>query len=251
MSDSQARIAVITPYCGESIEVLRQCHDSVLAQEQHGVQADHFLVADGRANKAVDGWQAHHIVLPHAHADNGNTPRAVGSVVAETEGYEFIAYLDADNWFHPEHLRSLLDLREATKVPVTCAWRTFHRLDGMVMEISEADENSFQHVDTSCYLIHRSAFACTSCWYRMPKPLSPLCDRIFFRALKNSRWGMAFTGRRTVAFRSQYENHYRAIGQEPPPNAKTDRDLAPCVEYLRSVSGINETVEKLGFWPSS
>lgn len=85
-------------------------------------------------------------------------------------------------------------------MPVTCAWRTFHRLDGTAMEISEIDENAFQHVDTSCYLIHRSAFACTSCWHRMPK---------------------------------------------------TDRDLAPCRDYLGSAGGISETVEKLGFWPGA
>jgi glycosyltransferase involved in cell wall biosynthesis len=33
------RIAVVTPYYKEPLEWLRQCHDSVLAQE---VPADHF-----------------------------------------------------------------------------------------------------------------------------------------------------------------------------------------------------------------
>ena len=57
--------------------------------------------------------------------------------------------------------------------------------------------------------------------------------------------------RRTVAFRSRYQKHYRAAGQEPPANAKSDSDFESCKQYLSSVSGIHETVDKLGFWPWS
>src|SRR5271170_4341899 len=99
------RIAVITPYYKEPLAMLRHCHESVLAQD---VGADHFLIADGFPS--VDFTDAHvkHIALPHAHSDNGNTPRGVGSLLADAEGYDFIAFLDADNWFHPGHLSSLI-----------------------------------------------------------------------------------------------------------------------------------------------
>ena len=138
---------------------------------------------------------------------------------------------------------------EATRAPVVCAWRAFYRLDGIPLNISEADENACQHVDTSCYLLHRSAFGCLPCWSSMPRQLSPICDRVFLKALLDKRYQIAFTRQRTVAFRSQYEKHYRAAGLEPPPGSKSDRIFEPCKAYLTSVGGIHDTVERLGFWP--
>lgn len=242
------KIAVVTPYHQEPIEWLRQCHESVLAQ--HDVQADHILVADGFARNEIDSWPtSQHVRLPCAHADNGNTPRAVGSVLARTQGYDFIAYLDADNWFHPEHLTSLLALWQQTGVPVCCAWRTFHRPDGSAMDISEEEESRMVHVDTSAYLIHRRAFEALSVWAAMPKPLAPVCDRVFFKALRHRRYAMAFSQRRTVAFRSLYEQHYQALREVPPPGAKGAEVFKACWDFLASADGISESVEQLGFWP--
>ncbi len=240
-----ARIAVITPYCGEPTSMLAQCHHSVLAQS---VAADHWLVADGRPDPAVAGWQARHVALPEPHGDNGNTPRAVGSVLAQAGGYEFIAYLDADNWFEPGHLASLLALIEEGRVPVACAWRSFHRLDGTPMAITETEEDQLAHVDTSAYLIHRRAFALLDCWHRMPRQLSPICDRVFFRALQHQRWGFGFTRERSVGFRSRYASHYQTLGLPPPPDAKTDTTFEPCRAFVRSAAGIREMVDRLGFW---
>jgi glycosyltransferase involved in cell wall biosynthesis len=96
------KIAVITPYYKESIEFLRQCHKSVINQD---ISTDHclthFFIADGFPNEEVMKWNIKHITLPQAHSDNGNTPRGIGSILADVEGYDFIAYLDADNWFYP------------------------------------------------------------------------------------------------------------------------------------------------------
>ena len=60
---------------------------------------------------------------------------------------------------------------------------------------------------------------------------------------------MAFSRERTVAFRSQYETHYRWAGEEPPAGAKQFADVQSCYEYLRSVSGVTQCVERLGFYP--
>ena len=109
------KIAVITPYYKESTEVLHQCHQSVLTQN---VSADHFFVSDGFPNVELMKWNIKHISLPQSHTDFGNTPRGIGSLVANIEGYDFIAYLDADNWFHSNHLSSLLNLHEETKADI-------------------------------------------------------------------------------------------------------------------------------------
>ena len=95
------KIAVITPYFKEPLEVLRQCFESVQAQ---GVRADHFFIADGHPRPELELWGVKHVVLPQAHANNGDTPRGIGGLLAEAEGYDFVAYLDADNWFQPNQI---------------------------------------------------------------------------------------------------------------------------------------------------
>ena len=239
------KIAVITPYYKESIEFLRQCHQSVLAQN---VSADHFFVADGFPNEEVMKWNIKHITLPQTHADYGDAPRGIGSVLADVEGYDFIAYLDADNWFHPNHLSSLLNLYEETKADVCTSFRSFHTLEGIEMLVSEINENTLDHVDTSCFLLHRNTFDALYIWLKMPKILSPVCDRFFLAGLRHYKYKFASTKRKTVAFRSQYKVHYLAVNMEPPPNYKENTEKIP-LDWLLTLDGMKETVARLGFVP--
>jgi hypothetical protein len=242
------RIAVVTPYHREPIALLEQGHRSVLRQD---VAADHILVADGHAVDAIDGWTASHVRLPREHGDNGNTPRGLGSLLAEREGYDFVAYLDADNWFHDGHLRALLDLWEQRRVPVCASLRTFHHFDGTPLAIREPEEEQLRHIDTSCLLIHRSGFRALPAWLDMPGALSPICDRVFFAALRHHRLGIALSGQRTVAFRSRYRAHYEAVGAAVPPDAKGPEEVAQSFAWLATGAGVSECVARLGFWPST
>ena len=251
-SARRPRIAVITPYYKETLDVLRQGYESVLNQDVEA-DVDHFYVADGFPNSAINLWKAYNIALPVAHGDNGSTPRAVGALLAEAGRYDFISFLDADNWFHKSHLSSLIRLHEASKACVCCSWRTFHRLDGTEMKIQEVDEQTFQHVDTSCFFIHRSAFVLNSVWSQMPSELSPISDRVFLAAARHKLGNkVAFSKQATVAFRTDYPVHYKSVNETPPPSglakpAKIDW----AVGYLRSVNGVTKCVAQLGFWPGT
>jgi glycosyltransferase involved in cell wall biosynthesis len=241
------RVAVITPYYKEAEEVLLQCNASVASQS---AECMHFLIADGFPAPAFEsGSDIRHIKLPVANADNGNTPRGVGTLVALAEDYDFIAYLDADNWFQPNHIESLLKLHADTGAPVLCARRSYHRMDGSPFGFTEDREDQHKHVDTSCFLIHRSCASSLMIWSRIPKPLSPLCDRIFFLKLAQDRFRMAFSDQRTVAFRSQYVSHYMRVGEQPPEGAKGDI-FTPSFQYLLTEAGVREAVEALGFYPA-
>lgn len=242
------RVAVITPYHREPVETLAQCHRSVAAQ---GVAADHFMIADGHPLACIDDWAVSHVRLPRAHADNGNTPRGLGSLLASSEGYDFIAYLDADNWYHDGHLNSLLALWEQRRTPVCASLRTFHDAAGDELATSERDENALRHVDTSCLLIHRSGFEALPVWLAMPKMLSPICDRVFLAGLQHRRLAIASTGARTVAFRSQYRAHYLAAGRPVPDDAKDADFMTPALAYLATGEGVGACVAALGFWPLS
>lgn len=239
------KIAVVTPYYKESTTVLHQCHQSVLTQS---VSSDHFFVSDGFPNSELMKWNIKHTILPYAHDDYGNTPRGLGSILADIGGYDFIAYLDADNWFHPSHLSSLLNLYNESGANVCASFRTFHSLDGTELPIQERDELSLKHVDTSCFFLHRSAFDSLDIWLKTPKVLSPIGDRIFFAGLKNQKHKFAFTKQKTVAFRSQYKAHYLAANIKPPPNAKENVGTE-AYKWLSTINGIKEVVARLGYIP--
>lgn len=240
------RIAVVTPYHRESDEVLRQCRDSVLAQTY---PCDHIVVADGHPNPMFDGGgRTLHVTLPRAHGDNGNTPRGVGSLLADAGGYDAVAYLDADNWFAPDHLAGLVATHERFNTPVVGCKRALHTLDGAPIALTEDDEEAGRHVDTSCFLIFRPAFRVFRAW-SMPKELGPLCDRVFFQAVLHERFAISLLDRRSVAFRTQYATHYRHAGLPVPAGAKAGEDAAAAHAYLNDRANVNAIVQRIGFYP--
>ena len=124
------RVAVITPYYKEPNELLEQCRASVLDQT---VACDQVFVADGFPNAVVGGWHAKHFILPNAHGDAGNMGRVIGSLSAFAQGYDAVAFLDADNWYRPDHIQRLLELHRRTGAAVCTSRRSMHRADGSYM----------------------------------------------------------------------------------------------------------------------
>jgi glycosyltransferase involved in cell wall biosynthesis len=240
------KIAVITPYYKEPTEMLRACHESVLSQ---GVAADHFMVADGHPNDAVATWPVQHVALNKGHADNGNTPRGMGGLLAQNQGYDFVTYLDADNWYHPGHLQAMLDCHAQTQADVCCSSRTYHHHNGTQLAVTEADEEAMLHVDTSCFFIHRRAFKLLGAWVHMPKPLSPIGDRVMLALMRHERYQLAFTKQRSVAFRSQYAAHYGQGTESPVIALKDFSEVQPSYTWLMTDDGVASCVSRMGFWP--
>jgi glycosyltransferase involved in cell wall biosynthesis len=225
-----AHYAIITPYYKEERRVLERCIDSVRKQS---FRADHFLVADGFPQDWIDTAGVRHLKLDRNHADNGNTPRGVGALLAVAEGYSAIGLLDADNWFSPDHVEACLGA--ASKAPSYCdyviARRTFRRLDESIMPIGEEPN----HVDTSCLLFLRGAFSVLPHWAMMPRRLSPACDRVIYSVLVERRLVAARVEKPTVHFQTLYENHYRMLGETPPPGATPSVPVRAMNEWLDSL----------------
>jgi glycosyltransferase involved in cell wall biosynthesis len=243
------RIAVVTPYYKETDDILVQCHESVLRQT---VPCTHILVADGHPKGLFDNIpNTMHMALPQASADYGNTPRGLGGLLAESYGFDAVAYLDADNWYEPEHIQNLLKERDKTLNPLITCKRKFYDFKGDPLSAEEEDENADLHVDTSCWLIFRPAFSLLRTWF-MPKPLGPLCDRVFLGKAIHDRFQITMTNHRTVAYRTLYAAHYQAAGAPVPENAKTcDTGGAfhAAISYLHSIDGVIEATNALGFYP--
>jgi hypothetical protein len=211
------KVAVITPYYDEDEAILDACHQSVLKQTHPSV---HFMISDGRPHPSVSRWNVVHVQLPTAHGDNGDTPRCVGAVLAACEGFDAVAFLDADNWLQIDHVESLVTLARRTSAPVCVSSRSIHRFDGSLMIDRDRESDGEAHVDTSCLLITRPAFGSLPVWGGIPRIMSPVCDRIFWRHILHRRYGVARTGRPTVAFRTRYTMHYDALGETPPAGSK-------------------------------
>ena len=125
------KICVVTPYFQENLEWLLQAHASVKSQT---VEARHILVCDGAAPAQIPDFHRTHIVLQRNYRDYGNTPRLIGCYNAITaHDADVIAFLDADNWYYPDHLSYLTHIaRQAQSMAVSSA-RMLHRLDGTPM----------------------------------------------------------------------------------------------------------------------
>lgn len=211
------RIAVITPYYKESEELLRACHDSVLAQT---AACDHFMIADGFPNPVVDRWNVRHISLPVSHRDVGNTPRVIGALSAFSAGYDAVSFLDADNWYKPDHVATMLELHRRTGAVVCTAGRSMHRPDGSYMFVDEKNDGE-THVDSNCYFLLRPAMGVMLRWATMPKELAPIGDTVYLRTIKRARLARAHDPSASVCYRSTWVSDFERMEEVPPPGAKS------------------------------
>jgi hypothetical protein len=206
-------------------------------------------VADGHANPIFKtSPRTLHVPLPHANADYGNTPRVIGAMLADSYGFDAIAFLDADNWFEPVHLERMAAALNLGKTPLVSCKRTFRHLDGSVLPCTELDEERFTHVDTNCWLVTRPAFSLLPIW-RIPKWAAIMGDRVFLEHARRERFAITETQLRTVNYRTKYVNHYRLAGIPSPAGVYTGNDLVEALRHLRSLAGAAEMAAAIGFYP--
>jgi glycosyltransferase involved in cell wall biosynthesis len=239
------KIAVITAYYKPEQQIFRQCLESVQNQTY---PATHLLVADGHPRPELDrAKNTLHVSLPDSNKDFGTTPRAIGCILAESYGFDGVAFLDDDNWLEPDHLESMLAVHNTTKAPLIAAQRIFRHLDGSVLPTTESQEDHFTHVDTNCWLVMRPAFPLLA--LRIPKFATFVNDRIFFQKALRDRYTIAATRQRTVNYRTKYPAHYATAGIAPPAGAYApNRLLANFIEFSKP-ERIAELVEAIGFYP--
>lgn len=210
------KVAVVTPYYKEEDGILRQCHESVLAQT---VACDHILVADGFPNPIVAAWQAQHIILAKSHGDVGNTPRILGSISAFSLGYDAVAFLDADNWYHRDHVERMVALQQQTGATVCTATRAMYRPDGSYM-FDDDKNDGITHVDSNCYFLMRPAMRVLLGWATMPKELAAISDTIYLASIKRAGLPRAHERKVTVCYRTTWESDFRRIGEVPVSSTK-------------------------------
>lgn len=227
------RVAVITPYYKEPREWLQRCIDSVRAQTH---ACDHLLVADGHPQDWVDATGVRHLRLDRPHADYGNTPRSIGAQLAVAEGYDAVAFLDADNWYAPDHVASCVAVAESSGADVVASGRQFVREDASVIPFATREDTSGEHVDTNCLFLLFGAFHTLPRWLLMPKPMSMLGDRYVLQSMRDEGLKEARSTAPTVNYLCGWADVYRAVGEAPPAFAKEGIPLARLGQWLRRLS---------------
>jgi len=224
------RIAVVTPYYDESEEILRICHDSVCRQSY---PATHIMVADGRPQAWVGASTAQHLVLPVSHDDCGDTPRGLGALSAIAQGFDAVAFLDADNWYQPVHLETVVRLQQDSGAAICSTRRSMHRTDGSLMGYCYASDGD-DFVDTNCLAVFRDAFHILPQWILMPPWAHAVGDRMMWHLLRDSGLKTAHVETATVCYRSSYRFHYEKLGETPPADAVSTERIAGAVARWRA-----------------
>ena len=214
------RVAVITPYYQESLAVLEQCHQSVLNQSEPCL---HVLVADGHPRPRINRWNAEHVRLPRSHGDIGSTPRLIGSYHAIGLGVEAVAFLDADNWYGPDHIARMLEAMQQQQADFVSSDRTLCRLDGSVMgPCPLTDPERF--IDTNAMLFGRGAFPQLHHWVLMPGYGHLIGDRVMLHHLKASGLKRVHLNQASVFYRCAKEGLYRQMGEAVPAGVQARPD---------------------------
>jgi hypothetical protein len=209
---------MVTPYYKETEHQLRRCIDSI---RQQTVPCDHFLVADGFPQDWIDRESVRHLRLDVSHGDYGNTPRGIGAVIASSESYEGIGFVDADNWLEPDHVEACVEAASrcaggVAECDYVRAARLFRRPDETLMPLAE-DASS---VDTNCFFFFAGSFAFLHHWAITPKAMSGIGDRIFCLMLERQSLTFQRTSKPTVNYHNLWASTYIAVGETPPEGAK-------------------------------
>ena len=216
------KIAIVTPYYQESVDILNRCHDSVLSQTH--ADCHHIMVADGDPHPAIKHWNnTEHITLPKPHTDAGATPRAIGAISAFSRGYNAVAFLDADNTYEPNHISMMKNLLEGHDV--VTATRDIYTQDGrkLYTDRIESDGNTF--CDTNCLFLSPNVLHLLLYWV-VPAEYRLWSDRNFWAAITQSGAKRVHYDTPTVNYYSRWAWHYEQAGESPPRNSvwisKTD-----------------------------
>ncbi len=192
-----------------------QGHHSVHAQT---IPAWHILVCDGSAPAQIPSFRGTHILLNRNYQDYGNTPRLIGCYNAITQGADAIAFLDADNWFQPDHLENLRDYAVANNLDACSSARTLNRLDGSFLARCPV-VNGRPFIDTSCLLVMRSAFQHMIAWTLSTQANAAIADQAVWKHMQQMGARLGFLDRPSVCYRTRHASHYRLAGESPPRDA--------------------------------
>lgn len=209
------KVAVVTPYYNEDLDILVRCVKSV--QHQTYI-CKHILVSDGKPNDWVDTWkEIEHITLPTSHKDAGATPRALGALSAFSRGYDAVAFLDVDNTYEPTHIENMIKTCKEFNCHVVSATRNIRSsYNEQFLYVDNIESNGKEFCDTNCLFLTRAVMLFMSYWITN-KDVSLAGDRIFWNIIvNNSNITRLHCNVPTVNYYTKWAWHFKQANVEIP-----------------------------------
>ena len=222
------RIAVVTPFYQARLDWLLQCHASVRYQTH---ACTHILVSDGSGPNPLPDFQGQFIELQHNHGDYGDTPRSVGSLSALSQGFDAVAYLDADCWYEEGHVASLVELQGRTAAAVCTAARKLYDYRDNFLEICPASDGR-TFADTNCLMVWRPAAQLYAQWAFIPQEYHLIDDRYIFNQILQQQIPRAHSGIASVCYRTKLPAVFKRLGLPVPPEARADERIPGLVDKM-------------------
>jgi len=175
------------------------------------------------------------------HRIGGTPPRATASRFAVENRFDAIAYLDADNWYYPRHIESLVHAERISGSPLGASKRIIHRLDGTPLcKCLNSGTRSF--CDSSCIYVSRKAFELLALWAEIPAYAHAIGDRVFWHYALRRGFTPFLTNDYTVAYRAKHHSFYLRCGEQAPPDAiQSDDTKRALLEWeARGLPGLRE-----------
>lgn len=208
------KVAVITPYYRESTEQLKRCMDSVRKQTHPHVT--HVMVSDGFPDAlCTSATDVEHITLPCSHSDAGATPRAIGGLSAFSRGVDAIAFLDADNWYEPNHIEKMVETMSSKSADAIVATRTIYSMDLEKLYVDEIESDGKNMVDTNCMFISRRLMYMLPFWITQPEN-KMVSDKVFWQTCAANGVEFVRCTTPTVAYVTKWAWHYQQAGVAIP-----------------------------------
>lgn len=190
------------PELSKAIEsVLNQTYDTTC-----------YVVIDGEQNYGKTSWQlasyggrVKYASLPINVGANGFYGHRVYAAFTHLINTDYVLYLDQDNWFDNNHVKTCVDTIEKNDLDWSYALRAITNKDGVNLTFDNCESlgkwpvfsGDYHHIDTNCYCIKTSvAIKLSQAWHGGWGQ-----DRVWFRALSQHFPKFDVTGKYTVNYR--------------------------------------------------
>jgi hypothetical protein len=191
-------VAVVTPYHDEPSYVFSRSLSGVEAQTYAVPHPDkvswhtpyHIIVADTYKrlkSKSIYLRNGQVINLNTNHNDAGATPRAIGAISAFSQGYDAVAFLDADNSYEPGHISMMVDICQKSKCDLVSATRNIYSsFDNKFLYTDTIESNGMDFCDTNCLFMTRNLMPLMTHWITS-KDLYLAGDRVFWNLIVSNQ----------------------------------------------------------------
>jgi glycosyltransferase involved in cell wall biosynthesis len=204
--DKDMRVMVITPTTGK--DTLYKAIDSVANQT---IPTEHLVVVDGMdVWKKLDGvWPLRciHMTIPENVGGNGWYGHRVYAAMPLLVNADYILFLDEDNWFEPNHVKTMINKIKSKDLMWAYSLRRICNEAGEYIGDDDCEslgrwptfyDHTLNFVDTNCYCFRREYLVTIA--HKFYGQWG--ADRPFYKAAAATLPSFGCTGKATVNYRA-------------------------------------------------